>query len=75
MVQPDFVLTIEGLTTSRRRMHFCYHVLMKPLIPCQPVSGAQWFSTLDLVSGYWQVEVVENDREKIAFTTHEGLFK
>ena len=38
MVQPDFVLTIEGLT-SRRRMHFCYHVLIKPLIPCQEHSG------------------------------------
>ena len=39
MVQPDFVLTIEGITTSRRRMHFRYHVLMKPLIPCQEHSG------------------------------------
>ena len=39
MVQPDFVLTIEGLTTSCRRIHFHYHVLMKPLIPCQEHSG------------------------------------
>ena len=39
------------------------------------LSGAQWFSTLDLVSGYWQVEVAENDRAKTAFTTHEGLFE
>jgi len=37
--------------------------------------GAQWFSTLDLVSGYWQMEVAENDRAKTAFTTHEGLFE
>jgi len=26
------------------------------------LSGSQWFSTLDLLSGYWQVEVAEGDR-------------
>ena len=28
------------------------------------LSGAAWFSTLDMVSGYWQVEVGEEDRGK-----------
>ena len=28
------------------------------------LSGACWFSSLDMVSGYWQVEVGEKDREK-----------
>ena len=37
--------------------------------------GLQWFTTLDLVSGYWQVEVNEADREKTAFCTPEGLFQ
>ena len=37
--------------------------------------GSQWFSTLDLLSGYWQVEVDEADRQKTAFCTPEGLFQ
>ena len=36
---------------------------------------ARWFSTLDLASGYWQVEVAPNDQEKTAFTTPMGLFE
>ena len=39
------------------------------------LSGSQWFSTLNLLSRYWQVEVAESDREKIAFTPHKGLFE
>ncbi|BHF84013.1 hypothetical protein SprV_0902716300 [Sparganum proliferum] len=36
-------------------------------------SGA-WFSTLDLKSGYWQVEIHPKDRHKTAFTVPQGLF-
>ena len=35
----------------------------------------KWFTTLDLLSGYWQVEVDEKDREKTAFSTQDGLFE
>ena len=37
------------------------------------LAGKQWFSTLDLASGYWQVSL---SREvKTAFATHSGLFQ
>ena len=34
--------------------------------------GSQWFSTLDLSSGYWQVEVSEDDKPKTTFTMGTG---
>ena len=39
------------------------------------LAGSRWFTTLDLISGYWQVEVAEADREKTAFCTTEGLYE
>ena len=39
------------------------------------LAGSKWFSALDLLSGYWQVEVAEGDRQKTAFCTMEGLFE
>ena len=39
------------------------------------LSGARWFSTMDLASGYNQVPVSEGDRAKTAFCTPFGLFE
>ena len=39
------------------------------------LGGACYFSTLDLASGYWQVEVDSRDREKTGFATPFGLFQ
>ncbi|GBM64254.1 Retrovirus-related Pol polyprotein from transposon 297 [Araneus ventricosus] len=39
------------------------------------LNGSQWFMTLDLKSGYWQVEIQPEDREKTAFTTGQGLWQ
>ncbi|KAI5743998.1 hypothetical protein M8J77_024652 [Diaphorina citri] len=38
------------------------------------LSGAKWFSTLDLKSGYWQVELHPEDKEKTAFSVGSGLW-
>ena len=39
------------------------------------LAGSQWFSTLDLISGYWQVKLDDNDRHKTAFSAPDGLFE
>ena len=39
------------------------------------LAGKQWFSTLDLASGYWQVSLSPEARCKTAFATHLGLFQ
>ena len=39
------------------------------------LSGNMYFSTLDMASGYWQIEVDPKDRHKTAFITKFGLFE
>ena len=38
------------------------------------LAGASWFSTLDLASGYWQVELDDGARDKSAFAVKGGLY-
>ncbi|CAG2215490.1 Transposon Ty3-G Gag-Pol polyprotein,Transposon Ty3-I Gag-Pol polyprotein [Mytilus edulis] len=37
--------------------------------------GAKFYSTIDLQSGYWQVQMDPADKEKTAFVTKRGLFQ
>ena len=39
------------------------------------LAGSTYFTTLDLASGYWQVEIEEQDKEKTAFSTPNGHFE
>ena len=36
---------------------------------------AKWFTTLDLASGYWQVEMDRSDQEKTAFIVKQGTYE
>lgn len=39
------------------------------------LAGSQWFSVLDLRSGYYQIEMAEEDKEKTAFICPLGFFQ
>ncbi|EYC36599.1 hypothetical protein Y032_0877g2818, partial [Ancylostoma ceylanicum] len=41
----------------------------------QSLKGKGFFSTLDLSSGYWQISLPEDAKQKSAFTTTEGLYQ
>ena len=47
-----------------------------PVIDILALLGrAKYFTSLDLKSGYWQVLMDDNDKEKTAFACHRGLFQ
>ena len=39
------------------------------------IGKAKFITTLDLAKGYWQVPLASKDREKMAFTTPNGLYQ
>jgi len=41
----------------------------------EALKGNSWFCTLDLASGYWQIQMYEGDKEKTAFASHMGLYE
>ena len=60
---------------SQAQQHHCKDWYPLPRIDesLDRLSGAKWFSTLDLCSGYWQVEMNVDSKEKTAFTIKSGL--
>ena len=50
-----------------------------PLPRCEEIleslAGTAYFTHLDLVRGYWQIKVADQDREKTAFSTPDGHYQ
>lgn len=40
----------------------------------EPLAGNEFFSQLDLASGFWQIPLSKRARELTAFRTEDGLF-
>lgn len=55
-------------------MKDCYHLPRIDEI-VDELSGAEYFTSLDATSGYYQIEVCENDKEKTAFRWKYGLYE
>jgi hypothetical protein len=41
----------------------------------EALSGSLWFCTMDLTSGFWQITLNAEDREKTAFATTSSLYE
>ncbi len=41
----------------------------------EALRGSKYFCSIDLASGYWQIKVVDKDREKTAFGSHLSLYE
>jgi hypothetical protein len=46
-----------------------------PLPIVEELAGAQWFTKLDLKSGYHQICMAAGEEYKTAFRTHQGLYE
>ncbi len=79
---PAFIVYRNG----KPRMVVYYHklndltILVEFPLPRQEdimhaLSGAQWLSTMDTLSGFTQVLIREEDHPKTTFRTHKGLYQ
>ncbi|MCG8046017.1 MAG: RNase H-like domain-containing protein, partial [Candidatus Thiodiazotropha endolucinida] len=91
VIQPSTSPWASGIVLVRKKdgtQRFCVDyrrlndVTIKDAYPLPRVdesldqlAGNKWFSSLDMNSGYWQVEVDGSDREKTAFNSRRGLFE
>lgn len=70
----DIRLTVDYRLLNSRTVKDQYNI---PKIEdtFHSLSGAVWFSSLDLKSGYYQIEMEEEDKQKTAFWCPLGFYK
>ena len=71
MVRSAFELIIANLTRAHGETY-----LSASADECiDPMGEAQFFTALDANSGYWQIPVANEDRDKTTFTCHAGCYR
>lgn len=82
----SFPLVVVGKKDGTQRMCVDFRSLNKIVTPASHplpliddilslLDKSKYFTTLDLKSGYWQVKLDEESKEKTAFACHKGLFQ
>ena len=70
---------IERFSIDYRKLNEITRKDVYPLPRCEEIleslASTTYFTHLDLVRGYWQIKVAEEDREKTAFSTPDGHFQ
>ena len=78
--KPECLLSVTGLIVQVPHAHGAPWLVDAYPLPhiedsLNTLGGAMFFCSLDLASGYWQVEMDAADREKTAFVTQGGLYE
>ena len=68
----QFCVNFKWLNAIIRKDAYPLHCINDTLAT---LAESKWFSTLDLISGYWQVEIQLGHRKKTAFCTMEDISK
>ncbi|CAF1017288.1 unnamed protein product [Brachionus calyciflorus] len=63
--------------SGKRESRFCIHFrkLNEATIKVDALGGAWFFTCLDMDSGYWQIQLSEESKEKTAFCANNKLFE
>ena len=72
MVQKQFCTDFRKLNLISKKSSWPLPVIDDMLAV---LGKAEFFTTLDWKSGYWQIPIDENDKEKTAFTCYRGLYE
>lgn len=68
--RPRFCIDLRAVNSVTQSLP---HPLPRVDDALDSLAGSCFFSTLDMASGYWQVDLADEDKEKTAFTTGKGL--